>query len=228
MKFQQSISNPRTIPSQIYDGQSEKNSWTFIAPDRQQAHHQRAKNSSAASRCSKTACSRNTPSSATAAATSSAAFSKASQEHRDGLKAMFVDIGFEKNAFLHFWDAIPAALDSGIEEIDRPERPAAEKAHHGEGHPEHLSRRQRSDCAGDQGPDRNKGPAHHHEPQLRRPLSRAHALQRSQRHLAQDRGSEGARAAAQDSATSSTFPKALASSFAPLAKDSGRVISCAI
>ena len=32
---------------------------------------------------------------------------------------MFVDIGFEKNAFLHFWDAIPAALDSGIEEIDR-------------------------------------------------------------------------------------------------------------
>src|SRR3982074_704844 len=37
-----------------------------------------------------------------------------------GLKAMFVDIGFEKNPFLHFWDAIPAALDSGIEEIDRP------------------------------------------------------------------------------------------------------------
>ena len=36
-----------------------------------------------------------------------------------GLKAMFVDIGFEKNAFLHFWDAIPAALGSGIEEIDR-------------------------------------------------------------------------------------------------------------
>src|SRR5256885_5926180 len=36
-----------------------------------------------------------------------------------GLKAMFVDIGFENNAFLHFWDAIPAALDSGIEEIDR-------------------------------------------------------------------------------------------------------------
>src|SRR5439155_1072807 len=36
-----------------------------------------------------------------------------------GLKAMFVDIGFEKNAFLHFWDAIPGALDSGIEEIDR-------------------------------------------------------------------------------------------------------------
>lgn len=36
-----------------------------------------------------------------------------------GLKAMFVDIGFEKNAFLHFWDAIPAALDSGIEAVSR-------------------------------------------------------------------------------------------------------------
>src|SRR6476619_5513797 len=40
-----------------------------------------------------------------------------------GLKAMFVDIGLEKNAFLHFWDAMPAALDSGVEEIERPERP---------------------------------------------------------------------------------------------------------
>ena len=38
-----------------------------------------------------------------------------------GLKAMFVDIGLEKNAFLHFWDAIPAALDSGVEEIERPD-----------------------------------------------------------------------------------------------------------
>ena len=37
-----------------------------------------------------------------------------------GLKAMFVDIGLDKNAFLHFWDALPAALDSGIEEVDRP------------------------------------------------------------------------------------------------------------
>src|SRR3984885_6003131 len=36
-----------------------------------------------------------------------------------GLKAMFVDIGFEKNAFLHFWDALPLALDSGVEQVDR-------------------------------------------------------------------------------------------------------------
>lgn len=35
------------------------------------------------------------------------------------LKALFVDIGVDKNAFLHYWDAMPAALDSGIETIDR-------------------------------------------------------------------------------------------------------------
>jgi ribonuclease G len=35
-----------------------------------------------------------------------------------GLKAMFIDIGLEKNAFLHFWDAIPAALE-GMEEVNR-------------------------------------------------------------------------------------------------------------
>ncbi len=44
-----------------------------------------------------------------------------------GLKAMFVDIGLEKNAFLHFWDAIPAALDSGLEEIERGDRPKKKK-----------------------------------------------------------------------------------------------------
>src|SRR5215510_7079901 len=36
-----------------------------------------------------------------------------------GLKAMFVDIGYEKNAFLHFWDALPLALDAGVEEVER-------------------------------------------------------------------------------------------------------------
>lgn len=39
-----------------------------------------------------------------------------------GLKAMFVDIGLEKNAFLHYWDAIPAAPDAGIETIEREGR----------------------------------------------------------------------------------------------------------
>ncbi len=44
-----------------------------------------------------------------------------------GLKAMFVDIGLEKNAFLHFWDAIPAALDAGLEEIQREGRKKQQK-----------------------------------------------------------------------------------------------------
>src|SRR6476619_1876391 len=35
-----------------------------------------------------------------------------------GLKAMFVDIGFEKNDFLHFWDALHG-LDSSVEEENR-------------------------------------------------------------------------------------------------------------
>lgn len=39
-----------------------------------------------------------------------------------GLKAMFVDIGLDKNAFLHFWDAIPAA-DGSFEEVTRENRP---------------------------------------------------------------------------------------------------------
>ncbi|MFP4157279.1 MAG: Rne/Rng family ribonuclease [Opitutales bacterium] len=34
-----------------------------------------------------------------------------------GLKAAFVDIGEEKNAFLHYWDILPAANDSSIEVV---------------------------------------------------------------------------------------------------------------
>jgi ribonuclease G len=44
-----------------------------------------------------------------------------------GIKAMFIDIGFEKNAFLQFWDAIPAALDSGIEAVNRSGKQAKNK-----------------------------------------------------------------------------------------------------
>src|SRR4029078_955889 len=37
-----------------------------------------------------------------------------------GLKAMFVDIGLEKNAFLHFWEAIPEARKvQSMEELSR-------------------------------------------------------------------------------------------------------------
>ncbi len=37
----------------------------------------------------------------------------------DGLKAAFVDIGFEKNAFLHYWDIVPSGFDSGVEIVER-------------------------------------------------------------------------------------------------------------
>ena len=37
----------------------------------------------------------------------------------DGLKAAFVDIGFEKNAFLHYWDIVPAGFDSAVEVVER-------------------------------------------------------------------------------------------------------------
>lgn len=34
-----------------------------------------------------------------------------------GLKAAFVDIGYAKNAFLHYWDMLPAAADSSVEVV---------------------------------------------------------------------------------------------------------------
>src|SRR5580765_5578513 len=39
---------------------------------------------------------------------------------QDDLKAAFVDIGFEKNAFLHYWDIVPNQFDSGVEIVERP------------------------------------------------------------------------------------------------------------
>ncbi|MEO6875264.1 MAG: ribonuclease E/G, partial [Opitutaceae bacterium] len=47
-----------------------------------------------------------------------------------GLKAAFVDIGYTKNAFLHYWDMLPAATDSSVEVVrvnrkkNLPPRPA--------------------------------------------------------------------------------------------------------
>jgi len=35
-----------------------------------------------------------------------------------GLKAAFVDIGWEKNAFLHYWDIVPGTLDASFDPID--------------------------------------------------------------------------------------------------------------
>src|SRR5207244_2658007 len=40
----------------------------------------------------------------------------------DGLKAAYVDIGFEKNAFLHYWDIVPSSFDSSVEPVERDTR----------------------------------------------------------------------------------------------------------
>ncbi len=45
----------------------------------------------------------------------------------DGLKAAFVDIGFEKNAFLHYWDIMPDAFDSSVEVVERDDRRRSRK-----------------------------------------------------------------------------------------------------
>ncbi len=45
----------------------------------------------------------------------------------DGLKAAFVDIGFEKNAFLHYWDIVPNSFDSGVEVVERADAKRRER-----------------------------------------------------------------------------------------------------
>lgn len=50
------------------------------------------------------------------------------QNLQPGLKAAFVDIGEEKNAFLHYWDILPAANDSSIEVV-RHNKSAKQRKH---------------------------------------------------------------------------------------------------
>ncbi|MBT5704901.1 MAG: Rne/Rng family ribonuclease [Verrucomicrobia bacterium] len=45
----------------------------------------------------------------------------------DGLKAAFVDIGFDKNAFLHYWDIVPNNFDSGVEIVERSSKKGRQK-----------------------------------------------------------------------------------------------------
>ena len=45
-----------------------------------------------------------------------------------GLKAAFVDIGYTKNAFLHYWDMLPAAADSSVEVVRVNKRKSAPAA----------------------------------------------------------------------------------------------------
>ena len=58
-----------------------------------------------------------------------------------GLKAMFVDIGLDKNAFLHYWDAIPMALDAGVETVRAAGQAQEPEADHRERYSAALSSR---------------------------------------------------------------------------------------
>ena len=51
------------------------------------------------------------------------------QNLEPGLKAAFVDIGEDKNAFLHYWDILPAAKDNSVEIVrdNKSEKREAEK-----------------------------------------------------------------------------------------------------
>ena len=123
-----------------------------------------------------------------------------------GLKAMFVDIGYEKNAFLHFWDALPWPRRIQVRK-DRPPRgqkgwqqpkTAASQETHQQGHPHALPGRQRGHGAGHQGPHRHERPPRHHQPLARGPFPGPHALQRPERHQQENRRPQGARPPPQD------------------------------
>ena len=83
---------------------------------------------------------------------------------------MFVDIGFEKNAFLHFWDAIPAALDSGVEQVDRGGK-KQQKRISAKDIPTIYPVGGGSARAGDQRPHQHQGAAHHHQYLARRAVT---------------------------------------------------------
>jgi hypothetical protein len=104
----------------------------------------------------------------------------------DGLKAAFVDIGFEKNAFLHYWDIVPNQFDSGVEIVDRPNKKRDRPKDHAKGHSASLSARLGNHRAGHQRSHRHERSAHHHEPRVARSLSRVVAQLGSVRHLPQD------------------------------------------
>ena len=107
----------------------------------------------------------------------------------DGLKAAFVDIGFEKNAFLHYWDIVPNQFDSGVEIVEREtrrrDRPRITQRDIPR-HPARLPAGQRHHRAGHERPDRHERPARHDEHCFARKIFGAAAELGSERHLAQD------------------------------------------
>ena len=94
-----------------------------------------------------------------------------------------MDIGFEKNAFLHYWDIVPNNFDSGVEIVDRDgqrrDRPKITQ----KDIPRRLPAGQRHHRASHQRPDRHQRPAGHHQPRPAGPLPGPAAQFRPERHL---------------------------------------------
>ena len=105
----------------------------------------------------------------------------------DGLKAAFVDIGFEKNAFLHYWDIVPSNFDSGVELVERETRKQRDKPRITQKDIPRLYP-PGSDIIVQvtKGPIGSKGPARDHQPRAAGPLSGAVAQLRPERNFAQD------------------------------------------
>ncbi len=220
----------RKYSFQIYDRKGSKRILGLVfTQDRQQTDHQRRKTRAARRACSKTAGSKNTASSATPRATSSAASTKAaSRTSRWASRRCSSTSASRKMPSSISGTPSPPRSTAASRKSTGPTRNSAEKADHGEGHPEHLPGRHRSDRAGDQ---RARS-----APRARasRPISASpgaiscSCLQRSQRHLAQDRRSRRSAIACARFCANSTSRKAWASSSAPSAKASGRATSSAI
>jgi hypothetical protein len=100
----------------------------------------------------------------------------------DGLKAAFVDIGFEKNAFLHYWDIVPSSFDSSVEIVERDtkkrDKPRITQV---------VSTGQRYHNPGDQRTHRHQGPPGNHQPFHSRTVPGAAAEFGPMRYFPQDR-----------------------------------------
>jgi ribonuclease G len=102
------------------------------------------------------------------------------QNLEPGLKAAFVDIGQAKNAFLHYWDILPAANDNTIEVV-RDNKSAKQRKRESEkvtikDIPKLYPDRQRNCGADHKRTNRHERPTHDHQHCPARALPRAHAL----------------------------------------------------
>ena len=92
-----------------------------------------------------------------------------------GLKAAFVDIGYSKNAFLHYWDMLPAATDSNIEvvRVNKKKNAAPRPAEIGA---RHLGQRDEDRRAERRAPERADAAEHGRQRHQERELEGHHAL----------------------------------------------------